>query len=46
MEEKLSFVVKLLYKIINNEGVTSDEMQALENIVSELPEVDETNFRW
>ena len=46
MEEKLSFVVKLLYKVLTNDGVTSDDIQALENIASELPDVDDTNFRW
>lgn len=45
-DKKLAFVVKLLHKVITNNDVTDEEIQALENIASELPEVDETDFRW
>ena len=46
MEDKFAFVVKLLYKVVTNEDVTSYEIQALENIATELPDVKENDFRW
>lgn len=46
MKQQLAFVVKLLFKVITENDITDDELQALMNIKDELPDVEASNFRW
>lgn len=42
----IAFLAGLIRKLIHYNGFTPDEMQALDNIIDDLPDVDAKEFRW
>lgn len=42
----IAFLAGLVRDLICGYGITSDEMQALDNIIDELPDVDIKDFRY
>ena len=42
----IAFLAGLVRDLICGNGITSDEMQALDNIIDDLPDVDASEFRW
>lgn len=44
--KQVAFLARLLAEVIEDGTITSNDMQALENIIDELPEVTTNDFRW
>ena len=44
--KKVAFLTYLLREIICCQPINSNDMQALDNIIDELPEVTGNDFRW
>lgn len=42
----IAFLARLVRDLICGYGFTSDELQALDNIINDLPDVDVSEFRW
>ena len=45
-DSQLAFISGILYSLVTNQTITEDEIQALENIMQELPEVKTADFRY
>lgn len=44
--KQVAFLARLLREVIHDGHITSNDIQALDNIIDELPEVSANNFRW
>lgn len=42
----IAFLAGLVRDLIYEHYITDDEMQALDNIIGELPDVEAKDFRW
>ena len=42
----IAFLAGLVRDLIHDRYITDDEIQALDNIINELPDVDAKEFRW
>lgn len=45
-DKQIAFLAYLLREIIYCQPINSNDMQALENIIDEFPEVSANDFRW
>lgn len=45
-DKQVAFLAQLVYKLLIGESISGDELQALENIMAELPDVKAQDFRW
>lgn len=45
-DKQIAFLAYLLREIILCQPINSNDMQALDNIIDELPEVSANDFRW
>lgn len=45
-DKEIAFLARLLAEIIEGGTITSNDMQALDNIIDDLPEVTSNDFRW
>lgn len=45
-DKQIAFLARLLREIIYDGHIISNDMQALDNIIDELPEVTGDDFRW
>lgn len=45
-DKVIAFLARLTRDLILGLNITDDELQALDNIIDELPDVDTKEFRW
>lgn len=45
-DKEIAFLERILAEVIEGGTITSNDMQALDNIIDWLPEVSANDFRW
>lgn len=45
-DKEIAFLARILAEVIEDGTITSNDMQALDNIIDGLPEVSANDFRW
>lgn len=46
LRKMVAFLAKMIDRLLYNIGIDSNEEQQLQNIIDELPELEEDEFRW